>query len=295
MSWKHVAEVIANIISEQVKSPLEGDHYVVSLRGNGRSLPPDTEKPTMPNLADILERGKDTVLLKSVDDGVERVPPPLSAEAALAAYRTIEEAKERKYLRDLELALQVRTVACTQSVDPRVIDGLALKSLALPASDRWREAVSTALVGDWVAPLEQEGRLHVSALGALRADARAIHRQLVPVWRRRTRHGRVLSLDAVLGDGLSLYDLVAADVDLLSRVAGGIYEDERLNTVLRGLDPAERQVVFTYAAADGTTWTEAAAAAGATDPDTFGERVRRKAKRLAAEQRRRSDLAFRKR
>lgn len=75
-------------------------------------------------------------------------------------------------------------------------------------------------------------------------------------------------------------------------MAGGVYEDERLNAVPRGLDPAERQVVFAYAAANGTTWTEAAAAAGAMDPDAFGERVR-KAKRLASEQRRRSALAVR--
>lgn len=35
---------------------------------------------------------------------------------------------------------------------------------------------------------------------------------LQPLWRRRTRHGRVLSLDAALGDGLSLHDLIAADI-----------------------------------------------------------------------------------
>ncbi|MFD5015372.1 hypothetical protein [Streptomyces chartreusis] len=69
-----------------------------------------------------------------------------------------------------------------------------------------------------------------------------------------------------------------------------MFEDERLNAVLRGLDPAERQVVFAYAEGEGTTWTEAAAAVGANDPDAFGERVRRKAKRLAAEQARRARL-----
>lgn len=67
-----------------------------------------------------------------------------------------------------------------------------------------------------------------------------------------------------------------------------MFENERLNTVLRALDPAERQVVFAYAEGEGTTWAEAAAAAGATDPDAFGERVRRKAKRQADEQRRRA-------
>jgi hypothetical protein len=54
----------------------------------------------------------------------------------------------------------------------------------------------------------------------------------------------VLSLDAGLGDGLSLHDPVAADIDLLAHTAGGVFEDERLNTVRRALDPAERKVVF---------------------------------------------------
>ncbi|MGW2287013.1 hypothetical protein [Streptomyces phaeochromogenes] len=159
--------------------------------------------------------------------------------------------------------------------------------LVLPRSDRWQEAVHTALLGDWSDALWHTGYLPSAALGALKAEARTVHRQLVPVWRRRTRHGRVLSLDADLG-GLSLYDLVAADNDLLSRVAGGVFEDERLNAVLRGLDPAEQRVVFAYAEGEGTTWAEAAAASGAIEPEAYGERVRRKAKRLAAEQRRRA-------
>ncbi|MCX4862455.1 hypothetical protein [Streptomyces canus] len=104
----------------------------------------------------------------------------------------------------------------------------------------------------------------------------------------RTRHGRVLSLDAKMGDGLSLHDLVAADVDLLARTLGRVFADERLNRVLRALTPDERQVVYAYAEGEGTTWTEAAAYAEAADPEAFGERVRRKAKRLATEQARRT-------
>ena len=121
----------------------------------------------------------------------------------------------------------------------------------------------------------------------VRAEARALHRQLVPVWRRRNRHGRVLSLDADLG-GVCLYDLVASHVDYLTYTECGVFEDERLNALLRALTPAERQTVWAYAEDDGTTWTEAAAVAGAPDPTAFGERVRRKTKRLAAEQRRRA-------
>ncbi|WP_055616339.1 hypothetical protein [Streptomyces phaeochromogenes] len=59
-------------------------------------------------------------------------------------------------------------------------------------------------------------------------------------------------------------------------------DNERLNTVLRGLDPAERQVAFVYAEGEGATWTEVAA--GAADPAAFGKRVRRKAKQFAAAQ-----------
>ncbi|MFD8301487.1 hypothetical protein ACFV29_03875 [Streptomyces sp. NPDC059690] len=167
------------------------------------------------------------------------------------------------------------------------IDRFASGVLCLRTGDRWRQAVSTALLGDWIAPLSEGNRLTADAIGALRAQARTIHRHLTPLWRRRTRHGRVLSLDADLGNGLSLLDLVAADVDALERAAGGVYEDQRLNAVLRGLHPDERQVVFAYAEAEGATWTEAADAAGSSDPEAVGERVRRKVKRLAVEQERR--------
>jgi hypothetical protein len=164
---------------------------------------------------------------------------------------------------------------------------VAADTLVLPWSDRWREAQETALLGPWSDALWDTGQLSCAALGLLKAEARTLHRQLVPLWRRRTRHGRVLSLDADL-DGLCLYDLVAADTGLLAHTLGGVFEDERLNAVLRVLKPAERQAVFAYAEGEGTTWTEAAAAVGAPDPAAFGERVRRKAKRLAAEQRRRA-------
>ncbi|MEV8047697.1 hypothetical protein AB0P02_28225 [Streptomyces griseoluteus] len=174
-----------------------------------------------------------------------------------------------------------RSETATDWVEP-----LAAHTLVLPRSDRWNQAVTTALLGDWCAPLLTEGFLPATALGALKAEARSLHRQLVPIWRRRTRHGRVLSLDADLG-GLSLYDLVAADIDLLTHTTGGVFEDDRLNAVLRGLNEAERLTVLAYAEGDRTTWTEASAVTGAADPEAFGERVRRKAKRLAAEQRRR--------
>ncbi|MFF3639078.1 hypothetical protein [Streptomyces sp. NPDC002250] len=193
---------------------------------------------------------------------------------------------------DLVHALMVQHLTPTAtdtSTASKVVDEFAAKTLVVPRSERWREAVSTALLGDWSASLWTDGHLPSTAVGTLKAEARLVHRQLVPVWRRRTRHGRVLSLDAALGDGLSLYDLVATDVDLLARTTGGVFDDERLNAVLRCLAPAERLVVFAYAEGEGSTWTEAAAAAGAPDPAKFGMRVWRKAKRQVAEQRRRTE------
>ncbi|MFD6297958.1 hypothetical protein ACFWFU_24395 [Streptomyces sp. NPDC060235] len=172
--------------------------------------------------------------------------------------------------------------------DPRArvtnFDALCAKVLVLPKSPRWREAVSTALVGGWY---DEDGQ---DPIAYLKAESRALHRQLVPLWRRGNRHGRVLSLDADLG-GVSLHDLIAADVDLLARTSGGDFEDERLNRVLRSLDRAERRALFAYAQGDVATWAEAAAAVGASDPAAFAERVRRKVKRLAAEQRRRGQAA----
>lgn len=179
----------------------------------------------------------------------------------------------------------------TGVTEPALLDEFAAKVLVVPSSAQWREAMSTALLGSWSDPLVQTGRLPDTAVLDLRADARSLHRDLTPLWLRGTRHGRVLSLDASLGDGLSFYDLVAADIGLLARVTGGVVEDDRLNRVLRCLAPAERATVFAYAEGEGTTWAEAATAAGAADPDAFGERVRRKVKRLAAEQARRTAMA----
>lgn len=171
-----------------------------------------------------------------------------------------------------------------------LVDDFSAKVLAVPCGERWSEAVSTALVGSWADPLVYTGRLTDTAIGALRAEVRAVHRNLAPLWRRRTRHGRVLSLDASLGAGLSLYDLVAADIDLLARTRDGVFVDERLNQVLRALTEEERQVVFAYAEDGGSTWMDAAESCGAADPVGFGERVRRKIKRLGAEQARRTAL-----
>lgn len=187
---------------------------------------------------------------------------------------------------DLMAALEARADALQNRQDK--VENFAARVLGVNRSARWSEAVSTALMGDWTRSLDERGCLPPEALGQLRAEAHTIHRQLVPLWRRRVRRSRLLLLDAPLGDGLCLYDLVADRANLSDARLGMAIYDDRLLRIVQHLTAEERLVVVALAAGDGATWTEAATHAGASDPAAFGERVRRKTRRLAvrAEERR---------
>ncbi|MHA4820181.1 hypothetical protein ACXZ65_38195 [Streptomyces aculeolatus] len=164
--------------------------------------------------------------------------------------------------------------------ESRVVSRFALHALGRCGA-RWQEAVSTALLGDWAAPLSEQGMLEVRALDELAREATVIHRQLLPLWRRRVRDRRVLLLETPLGDNLLLRDLLVAVGQPASDAVDG---DGRLAAVLASLRDAERVVVLARAEPGVTTWAEAAWLAGADDPRTAGERVRRRGKRLAAQQ-----------
>ncbi|WP_329375732.1 hypothetical protein OG625_00255 [Streptomyces sp. NBC_01351] len=182
----------------------------------------------------------------------------------------------------------VRALGARQAAlvgDHAHVDAFTAHELALRTGPHWREAVSTALLGEWAAPLHRGEMLHPSSLSQLAAEARAIHRQLTPLWRRKAGHGRVLLLDTPLGHGATLYDLVAGRPDPESTLLGT--DDPRLRAVLNALTPAERKVALAWAHWQVTTWTEAAALAGAADPAALGERVRRKLKRQGTEHTRR--------
>ncbi|GAB2611133.1 hypothetical protein GCM10027168_49940 [Streptomyces capparidis] len=187
-------------------------------------------------------------------------------------------------------ALQAREAAvlgADQVVDRFTTDVLGRRGA------RWREAVSTALLGDWNAPLMRDERLDPRIIGRLKGEAERLHRQLMPLWRRRTRGSRLLLLDTPLGDGLTLYDLVAdrAAPERAGLERGG--DDTRLVAVLSRLRPDERIVALAWAERGVTTWAEAALYAGAEDPVATGERVRRKLKRLAARHHARAAAAAR--
>ncbi|KWT63537.1 hypothetical protein ADL21_02360 [Streptomyces albus subsp. albus] len=144
-------------------------------------------------------------------------------------------------------------------------------------SPRQCEAVSTAVLDPWVATVSQ---LTVNeALARLRREVRALHTQLQPLWERRSGGRRTMLLDQPLPSGLSLYEALA------DRTAGvdGValpWEPENARTaeVFALLDDAEREVARCWAMQRGASWEEAALGAGL--PATFGERVRRKLRRL---------------
>ncbi|MFG2402510.1 hypothetical protein [Streptomyces lydicus] len=162
------------------------------------------------------------------------------------------------------------------------LDEFSRRNLVLPRGPQWREAVSTALLGDWTAPLDAGGSIDATVLGQIKAETRAIHRQLVPLWRHRVRGSRVLQLEAPLGDNLTLLDLVAGELRMDDLVFETVFDNPRLVAVLAGLTEAERAVAMAWAHPAIATWTEAAQFAGAAEPEALGERVRRKLKRLGA-------------
>ncbi|MEV8533727.1 hypothetical protein, partial [Streptomyces sp. NPDC051211] len=153
---------------------------------------------------------------------------------------------------------------------------------------RWQEAVATALLGSWSAPLLTGGPITSAHLDQLRAEARAIHRQLTPMWHRKVGGERLWSLDRDFGDGMTAYDVLRGGPDPHEVLFGALVDDPRISAVLAHLTPLERAVALAYAGPTMPTWTEAAATVAAaaphllagTDEAALGERVRRKLRRL---------------
>jgi hypothetical protein len=93
-----------------------------------------------------------------------------------------------------------------------------------------------------------------------------------PADRARSDGGMILTLEEALADPGAVEDLVLGLPE---------FRDPRIDRVLKKLKPGEREVADLYAVHDGMTWALAAAAAGQL-PE-FGERVRRKLRRLGDE------------
>ncbi|MGQ4347486.1 hypothetical protein [Streptomyces sp. SAS_275] len=155
----------------------------------------------------------------------------------------------------------------------------------------WTEAVSTAALGNWSAGLfRRRGHgISLSDVTKLREQARLTNLQLTPLWRRRSQLQRLHSLDFEFGDGMTAYDILSEGPDPFEVLYGALPDEPRINAVLQMLNPVERAVAFAYANPKTMpTWAEAASAVIAAhqallrdqDPDSLGERVRRKLHRL---------------
>ncbi|MFG2557209.1 hypothetical protein [Streptomyces sp. NPDC048581] len=217
-------------------------------------------------------------------------PPPL-----VPYLPSEQDQRPRRVPEDVALALNARAVLVDDRAEQgkgnplasEIVNICLTNALCLPKSERWQQAVSDALLGDWVAPLVTEGRLTRLAVATLKAEARSIHRQLVPLWRRGTRKGRTLSLDFPLGDDVSLHDLIATRPSAVAPTPCSEPDDVRLAALLRALTADERRVVHAWAQHGIDTWADAAWYAGAADPEVTGEQVRRRVRYLIAEQDRR--------
>ncbi|WP_372351296.1 hypothetical protein [Streptomyces sp. KL116D] len=192
---------------------------------------------------------------------------------------------------DAIAALQAREAALQGQVEP--VAGLASLVLGLHRSERWNEAVSTALLGSWTQPLLSDPGNSRSAMERLKAEARTIHTQLVPLWRRETSGARVLLLDAPAGNGTTLYDLVVSGTAREDTTSFDAADDARLGVLLRALRPEERAVVLARACPGVASWEEAALVAGAADPGAMGRRVRRKVNRIKSRHAARAAAALR--
>ncbi|MGA5498744.1 hypothetical protein ACPCSP_30795 [Streptomyces cinereoruber] len=152
--------------------------------------------------------------------------------------------------------------------------------------EEWLEAVSTALLGNWVdvleAPPNNGGTLH-----HLRREAQTVHRQLMPLWQRKSGPGRVWMLDYRLPSGETLHEFVAGSYRVEDEVLDWSPDRGDTCAVLGRLKEDERRVAQAFALGSGS-WAEAAESAGL--PPQIGERVMRKLRRLGVEYRRRRPL-----
>jgi hypothetical protein len=161
------------------------------------------------------------------------------------------------------------------------LDDFNQRHLVVPGGPQWREAASTALAEHWSVALDPGMSIEEVYTGIVRNDVRVLHRQLVPVWEHKINRSRVGLLEAPLGaGGLTLLDVVAGGLRMRDLVFETAFEDPGIDAVLRGLTEDERRVAMAWAHPYADSWTEAARLAGAADPEGFGERVRRKLKRL---------------
>ncbi|WBP92163.1 hypothetical protein [Kitasatospora cathayae] len=160
--------------------------------------------------------------------------------------------------------------------DQAGVDRFARNVLGVARPELCRDGLVDALLGDWV-----------NRLGTYLTDPellRILHdytarerRRWLPLWERKSGGGRIRLTGAAVANGLTLDDVLTDHRSAEDYALYGELDDDRLSAVLRGLDPDEARVAARYAEGTGS-WAEAALGAGLRE--AYGDRVRRKLKRL---------------
>ncbi|MFI0035465.1 hypothetical protein ACH4NS_08275 [Streptomyces mutabilis] len=188
------------------------------------------------------------------------------------------------YQTALEVVRRIQAVTTARQAaiagEREIVDQLITEWLCLPLSEQWRDAVEMALMDGALSP----DRIDESCLGLLRTLARAERLRLAPLWMRRALGGRLVLLSEQTG--IDATDHQSPEAVLLNSE----FDDERLSFVLGGLTEQERRLVQIWAGLGGS-WGEAASSQGLDVK--AGERVRRKVRRLGAEQIRRAEAVAR--
>ncbi|WP_019061417.1 hypothetical protein [Streptomyces prunicolor] len=222
------------------------------------------------------ERGADYIWVQQVDGqlrtlAVQAKWSPYDAEAERARLGVFAALNARRAI------LETRTV---DGWKPAVAEFASMWLGIAHPDEEWLEAVSTALLGDWVDLLGEHLVDDAGALGLkqLKRESSVVHRQLRPLWRRKTAGGRLLSLDHPVPGGGTLVDVLADRA--APTQSPGLWEPETPGAaaVFAGLSPGEQQVARVWAQSGRTSWAELAGLGGVSAAEA--DSVRRKLRRL---------------
>ncbi|MDX3065879.1 MULTISPECIES: hypothetical protein [Streptomyces] len=214
---------------------------------------------------------------------VQRVDGQLRTLVVQAKWALYGAERERARLGVFAALNARRAILETRTIDgwkPAVAE-FAATWLGIPNPDNeWLEAVSTALLGNWVDLLGEHLVDDAGALGLkqLKKESAVVHRQLQPLWRRKAAGGRLLSLDHPVPGGGTLVGLLADRAAPQEPSVLWEPETESAAAVFAGLSPGEQQVARVWAQSGRTSWAEAADLAGVSAAEA--DSVRRKLRRL---------------
>ncbi|AUY50952.1 hypothetical protein [Streptomyces sp. CB01881] len=223
-------------------------------------------------------------LCKAIGEEEERTdirhsPVNFIAEVLLTLAEQIQSPLAPPAREALMAALVARNAAIEG--DSVAVDDFSRSWLGLSKPEQWRESVEMALLGNWVDALGAHLGDDSEVMDLLLRHSHSEHRHLQPLWERKVRGRRLRLLDDPVAEGVALRDIITDHCRPEDELFFSELEDARVLAVLRSLKPSEAAVAAVYGSSR-VTWTQAAEQAGEGDPAAFGERVRKKLKRLGS-------------